>query len=308
MIRPKLHVEKLETYTGHRDAVYTVIPGPDLGSFISGSGDGQVVLWQTKHPDLGKLVAKMAHSVYALWLDLERNRLWIGHNFEGIVIIDLHEWKVWKTIPLGSVSIYAIQGNSCHVLIGDGHGRAIQCDAASGEVLSVWQVSQQRIRSLVLHPTSDYVWIGSSDHHIRGYNLVDSSLNSDWLAHEGTVFDLAFDSKEKVLYSVSRDAKIKSWQVSHHPELLQSIPAHMYGIHTASISSDGRWLATGSMDKSIKIWDLPSCQLVKVIDKGRFMAHGTSVNAISWLPGTWEFISASDDRTLSHWSIQLLSS
>lgn len=304
-MRPKLNVEKIETYTGHRDAVYTVISGPESGSFFSSGGDGQVVLWQTKSPDLGKLVAKLTNSVYALWLDKKSNRLWIGHNFDGIIVVDLQNQHVWKTFPLGNVAIYALTGNDTTVWAGDGHGRIMQWDLETGNLVAVWQAGNQRIRSLLVEGSLGRLYIGSSDHHIRVWDIAGHRWIKEWKAHEGSVFGLAWSKQANQVISVSRDARINMWSTLDEFTLVTAIPAHMYAIHAASISSDGRWLATGSMDKSIKIWDLPTGQLVKVIDKGRFVGHGTSINALTWLPGTWELIAASDDRTLSHWSVQL---
>lgn len=301
-MRPKLHVEKIETYTGHRDAVYTVIAGREEGSFFSSGGDGQVVLWQTKNSDLGKRVAQLTQSVYALWLDQQRDKLWIGHNFDGIVVIDLADQQIWKTFPLGNVAIYALHGNADFVWAGDGHGRVIQWSTETGEIQAVWQAGNERIRSLAYDNSLGRLYVGSSDQHIRVWDVPKGEWVGEWKAHEGSVFGLVLTHQSKLI-SVSRDARINVWSADFSLDI--SIPAHMYAIHAAAISSDGRWLATGSMDKSVKIWDLTTFQLVKVIDKGRFVGHGTSINAIMWLPNTWEFIAASDDRSLSHWSIGL---
>lgn len=304
-MRPKLHVEKIETYTGHRDAVYTVISGLTSGSFFSAGGDGQVVHWNTQSPDLGTRVANMSHSVYALWLDPYAKRLWIGHNFEGVVVIDLEDQTIWKSFPMGSVAIYALEGNKESVWAGDGHGRVLQWDRQTGDLIQVVQAGKERIRSLSFDPIFERLYVGSSDQQVRVFDTKAQRQITEWKAHEGSVFGLVgFDSGNKLI-SVSRDAHINIWSVQPECALEQSIPAHMYAIHAAAVSDDGRWLATGSMDKSIKIWDLPTRQLVKVIDKGRFAGHGTSINALTWLIGKWELIAASDDRTLSHWSIQI---
>ena len=57
------------------------------------------------------------------------------------------------------------------------------------------------------------------------------------------------------------------------------------------------------MDKSIKVWEAETLQLLKVIDRARHAGHGTSVNKLLWLADGRALISASDDRTLSVWAI-----
>jgi hypothetical protein len=42
---------------------------------------------------------------------------------------------------------------------------------------------------------------------------------------------------------------------------------------------------------------------LKVIDKARHAGHGTSVNKLLWTPN--RLLSASDDRSISAWDIEL---
>ena len=89
----KIQVTKLHTLTGHNDCIYALAEGFDPQFFYTGSGDGMVVEWDLLNPKDGKLIAKLPHSVYALEVDKENKLLFIGHNFEGIHVIDLQENK-----------------------------------------------------------------------------------------------------------------------------------------------------------------------------------------------------------------------
>jgi WD40 repeat protein len=70
-------------------------------------------------------------------------------------------------------------------------------------------------------------------------------------------------------------------------------------------SPDGKYFATASMDKSIKVWDTTAMKLLKVIDKARHAGHGTSVNKLLWTAFNNQLISTSDDRSISVWDIQV---
>jgi WD40 repeat protein len=58
------------------------------------------------------------------------------------------------------------------------------------------------------------------------------------------------------------------------------------------------------MDKTIKVWNAQTFELIKVIDKVRHAGHGTSINKLLWLPYHDYLISGSDDRNLSVWKVE----
>jgi WD40 repeat protein len=77
----------------------------------------------------------------------------------------------------------------------------------------------------------------------------------------------------------------------------------MYAINHLAFSPDNKHFVTCSMDKSIKVWDAEKLALLKVIDRSRHAGHGTSVNKVLWTNYDNQLLSASDDRTISVWSI-----
>ena len=62
--------------------------------------------------------------------------------------------------------------------------------------------------------------------------------------------------------------------------------------------------ATGSRDKSIKIWSADDFRLLRIIslEKG-FDCHRLSINDIVWNPLKNQLISVSDDKTAMVWDV-----
>jgi WD40 repeat protein len=145
--------------------------------------------------------------------------------------------------------------------------------------------------------------VGYSDYCIRVFDLNSFQKKYEWIAHQNSVFTLAYSRDSKTLLSGSRDARIKTWDIENGYELKGEVAAHLYAINHLAISPDGNYFATASMDKSVKIWKAEELQLLKVVDKARHAGHGTSVNKILWINNE-QLVSAGDDRVISNWMVK----
>jgi WD40 repeat protein len=141
--------------------------------------------------------------------------------------------------------------------------------------------------------------IGSSDGYIRVFKP-DFSLANAWLAHANSVFSII--QHEDSLISVGRDAHIRKWDMKGE-DIGDGVPAHIYSINSVVTSPCGHYLATGSMDKTIKIWEAGSLKLLKVLDFARYGGHKNSINRLLWTSFQDLLVSGSDDKNISVWKI-----
>ncbi len=300
----KIQVNKLQTLTGHNDCIYALTEGSDPRFFYTGAGDGMVVEWDLDDPKDGKLIAKLPHSVYAMEVDKERNLLFIGHNFEGIHVIDLYENKELWSLKFTDQAIFDIKIFGNEAFIGTGDGVLVIIDIPSQSLKKRVKLSSKSIRVMTLSPIKKHLAIGLSDQSIKVLDLKDDFQPiANLTGHENSVFALAYSPDENSLISGSRDARLKFWRTSDY-QLEETIVAHMYAINYLSFKEDGKFLVTCSMDKSIKVWDAAEKKLLKVIDKARNAGHGTSINKVLWSTYSGQVISVSDDRTISIWQIE----
>ena len=107
------------------------------------------------------------------------------------------------------------------------------------------------------------------------------------------------------MISVGRDAHIRSWTWDSGAlqVFMPGVPAHIQAINAVVLSPCGRYLATGSMDKTIKIWQASDLTLIKVIDYARYGGHKHSINDLIWSEFSDLLVSGSDDKQLSVWKI-----
>jgi WD40 repeat protein len=299
-----MNVRKIDTFSGHRDSVYTIISDGTTSGFYSAGADGFVIQWDLKSPDLGKLVLRAGSSVYALCFDPENKQLWIGQNYEGIQLFDVASGQIVNTIKITSSAIFDIKIWQGKVLIALGDGVIVIMDVASFSIQKHIKVSDKSIRSIAINPVTNEFAAGDSSHQVHIFDLHDCSLKHTIQSHSNSVFAVRYSHDNRYLLSMGRDAHVKVWEIESAYEPVHDIAAHMYAINHADYSPDGRFFATCSMDKSIKVWDSSTFRLQKVIDRSRHAGHGTSVNKLLWSSYQNHLISCSDDRTISVWEIE----
>jgi WD40 repeat protein len=80
---------------------------------------------------------------------------------------------------------------------------------------------------------------------------------------------------------------------------LRTLQGHSTWIYAIALSRDGRFLASGSFDKEIKIWHLPSGNLLHTL-KG----HGDAVVSLAISPDSKFLASGSWDNRIKLWNLE----
>ncbi|KAH3680903.1 hypothetical protein WICMUC_000046 [Wickerhamomyces mucosus] len=68
---------------------------------------------------------------------------------------------------------------------------------------------------------------------------------------------------------------------------------------TVEISPDGRYIATSSSDKTIKLFKLSDGSFIRSLN-----GHSKGISSVSWSPDSRHIASASDDKTIKIWDIE----
>ncbi len=296
-----MQITKIDTFSGHRDCVYTLSSSADGNQFFSAGGDGTVVRWNFDTPDLGELIAQVPASVYAICFDAQRNYLWVGQNYDGIHLIDVAQKKEINSVKITSSAIFDIKIFENDAFIGLSDGTIVIMDVNLFLVKKHIKASEKSVRSIDINPITAEFAVAYSDFSIKIFDLRDFSLKLVLTGHQNSVFKVCFSPDYNYLISAGRDAHVKVWEVNKCYNLYKDIPAHLFAINDVVYSPNGAIFATCSMDKSIKIWDANEFKLLKVIDKGRHAGHGTSINKLLWNSYTDYLIAGSDDKHISIW-------
>ncbi|WP_259404409.1 WD40 repeat domain-containing protein [Hymenobacter sp. HSC-4F20] len=300
------HVQKLATLTGHRDCVYALAGTAGQETFYSAGADGLVAAWNVAAPEQdGELVAKVENSVYALLHLPERNLLVLGHNFQGIQVIDLAAKKLVYATALPATAIFAIvysaRQQRLYAGLADGTLAVLRADDFRVETLL--RLSEKSLRCLALHEQRGELTVGGSDWRVRVLDAGSLRVKRVIEGATNSVFTAEYSPDGRYLLTAGRDAHLRIWDVAAGYQEHRSIVAHMFTINHLAFSPDAQLLATCSMDKSIKLWNAQSWELLRVVDRARHAGHGTSVNKLFWPGRQNRLVSCSDDRSLAVWQL-----
>lgn len=79
--------------------------------------------------------------------------------------------------------------------------------------------------------------------------------------------------------------------------LKTTLRGHRKGVAVAKFSPDGHYVASGSADTTLRIWDVESGKCVHVLE-----AHLAGISTISWSPDSIMVASGSDDKSIRLWN------
>ena len=297
----KVHVTKLNQFSGHKDCIYAIIKADNDKTFYSGAADGFVVKWNVNDASNGILICKVNRPIYSLLLLPTKNQLLIGTAEGNLHVIDLNQNQEIKNIAAHTLGLFDIKLINNHIFTAGGDG-CVQVFDMNFNLIKSFKDSDKSARCIAINHQLNHLAIGYSDHKIRIYDTESLQLIHTLDYHINSVFALSYCNQNKHLLSGGRDVFLKFYDAENNYQVIKDVPAHNLHINSIQFNDSGTLFVTSSMDKMIKVWDAQTFDLIKVIDKARNESHINSVNKAVWLTNN-EIISVSDDKQIMHWRI-----
>ena len=303
-LRRQFQLNKVAHLKGHRASVFAVSMGFGSHTIISGSGDGWIVNWDLRKPEEGKLIAKVEGQIFALHAIENRNIIVAGTYAGNVHFIDLRDKSNIKIFPHHPKGVFTIFQIGDYIFTGGGDGVITKWSPEFKPVESL-KLSHSNLRSIDYSEKRNEMVVGCSDTNIYFINPDTMKLTGRIMeAHENSVFTAKYLSDNLIL-SGGRDAQLKAWSIGSKVNCLSTQSAHWFTINDIAINLQKRIFATASRDKTIRIWDIDDFSLLKVIDKEKNEGHVNSVNKLFWSSYKNYLISASDDRSLAIWEMDV---
>lgn len=194
-----------------------------------------------------------------------------------------------------STETVAYSPDGKHMITGSMDGTVKLWDASSGEVIRTYYGHGGAVESLAFRPDGKRFASGSSDRTLRVW---DTETGLELTRHRtgGAVAWLSFSADGEKVATFSSGA-IKVWDAERQSDVLTL--NHGMMVKDCEFSPSSRQLASCGTDGSIRIWDVATAKLVRVLH-----GHESEVNSIAWHPRDQVLASTSYDQTIKFWDVE----
>ena len=188
--------------------------------------------------------------------------------------------------------------------------------SVNGEYQEVGNFVDSSVTSVALSPDGQTIAAGSFDSRVRLWSRNGKLLNT-LKGHEGNVTSVVFSPDGQTIASGSGDCTVKLW--SRDGKLLNTLIGHgspvnrvaynrdgqiisrsrnttICGVNSVAFSPDGQTIASGSHDKTVKLWSRDGKLL------NTFKRHDEYVSSVMFSPDGQTIASGSRDKTVKLWS------
>lgn len=289
--------DSVQRFLGHSDSVYCVSMHPQLGVVASGGGDDKAFLWDSTdgktlfelsgHKDSvtsvqfnhnGKLLATSSYDgTIKIW-ETESGKLL--QTLEGPT--EAIEWSCWH--PKGNVVLAGSQDGTCWMWL------------SSGTCMNVFAGHKGSVTCGMFSWDGKLVISGSEDGSARVWDPKTAITLHNFQGHgyhSDAVVSL-HTHPNNIAVSGSQDCTSKVFHLGNG-KVLGTLQGHEDSVETVEFSFCFPWIASGSLDKNVIIWDFNTLQ------QRLSFKHEEAVIKLHWHPSEPLVFTCSMDNTIRLW-------
>jgi WD40 repeat protein len=307
--------EEIWTNNPHQRSIKSVIASPK-GNFIAiGSGEynldkknGVIDLIEISTGKLNKRIN--INGKIPVSIAFSPDERYIANIVEGEEVVEIRDIKTGN--------LFRRITSSRPLSICFSHNGKILAQGSKDHTIKLWDVSSGKlskklsghtsgITSLSFSSDGRYLASGSDDNYFKLWQVNTGKIL--WSVFSPGFFDniVAFSPDDKYVALASKPSGIIGEEnliilvESSTGKIIRSFNEHYYGVNSISFSSDGSLIASGNDDKTIKISDVSTGEIIKILE-----GHQLPVISVNFLPipNRKYLVSSSEDGTVRLWNVE----
>ncbi|MFQ4142556.1 serine/threonine-protein kinase [Chlorogloeopsis sp. ULAP02] len=296
------HSDAVYSVTGHSDQVYSVAITPDGKTFASGSGDGNIKLWNLATGEQIRTLSGQPYGVYSVTISPDGKTLVGGGGGDGIKQWNLATGEQIRTFTGHSGIVYsvAISPDGKTLASGSGDGTIKLWNLATGELIRTLRGHSQQVNSVAISPDGKTLASGSINSNIKLWNLA-TGKEIRTLTASSRFIPVAISPDGKTLASGGEvedgffSPNIKLWNLVTGEQILKW-PS---GVAVSLIlSPDSKTVVSGS-SQEIELWDMVTGKQIRILT-----GHNGWVRSVAISPDGKILVSGGEDKTIKMWRLK----
>jgi len=283
----------------HRDAVLDLLFTSDGKYLISGGKDGNLILW---NPVDGRYIKRLRGDLDYVFRIMEAGspgNIWTS-NYGGFVI----RWNLAKGIVrryrLHSDFVTGIAYNAQNksIISVSWDGSLLNFNSSNGSVIRRCIKSPDPLTDVVFVEETGEVVASTSKGELLVYLLTacESKKPKVVKAHSGIITSMKLSDGNSVLFTVSEDKKINTWEVPGY-KLKRSINGNKNYIYDIAVDQNSGCFATVDKDNKTYIFDKNGNL------SGKFTSHTNFSSAVAFSNNGKKIATGSFDATVKLWDM-----
>ena len=186
-----------------------------------------------------------------------------------------------------------------------GDGRLI-VTAGSDKTLKIWNAQTQTLQGTIaldagtatsLSVRNNRAVTSHADGTVAVYDLDSRSRIYSFKRNDASVWAAAFAGSEDRIAAAGHDWTVALWKTGSlsAPETL--LQGHDNAVQALAVDPSGRWLASGSADSIVKLWNLETNEVRRTL-----RGHGDFISVLSYSPDAATLAAGSLDGSIKLWS------
>ncbi|WP_372368674.1 protein kinase [Candidatus Uabimicrobium sp. HlEnr_7] len=286
----------IRKYNGHKKDI-TCLTFDRTSNFIcSGDKNKKILVWTLTNSQPKYTLKKHSAQITNIHYSRKQDYIYSISSDRSLRLWNLRSGKLVRSFDKHSTEVTAMAFSKDETLLASIAGKNVYLwDAQSGQKLAQLTGHKSWVKDIAFSTDNKYLISSSSDKTVKLWSVRSKRNVATLEGHNDQV--LSVRQIQNSIVSISRKETI-AWNTTTQKPSYINYTGHTSPVNSIVISNDGKWLISGSDDKTIRLWSLKTRKVVTVL-----AGHNSSILKVAISPQGQFIASGSSDKTIRIWNM-----